>query len=213
MKITVNRHETVDNIQYTVSGIGSTEWEAMASHEITYESTMQVKNLTTGDAYKLQHTTTTWDYIRIMIPLADLYVRQHFIYYDNKGNEAEANKLFQFIAPGKRRTLCLEEETYHLDFHANFISSISLPDRQVAVFMETLGANVREVDQYEMLYSKTMAGKEHILLLLLLFHDRMRVAMRRLSEGDGTYTDYSKVPFDKWKHRAKWRPEDDDGFE
>jgi len=213
MKLTVDRHETVDGIHYTINGINSAKWEAIASSSTTFDVLLKVKNITSGDEYKLQHTTTVWDYVRRLVPFASLFVKQHFIYQNNKREETDATKLFKFGARGVRRSLYFEGDTYHLDFHSNYTSSISLENKQVAVVIEAIRVDDRNVEQYEMYYSNVMVGKEHILLLKLLFYDRMRVARRQSMSGSYTAKNHSKVFFDKLAHRAHWRPEDDETIE
>jgi len=120
--------------------------------------------------------------------------------------------LFKFGLIWKRRSLDFEGETYHIDRHSNYKSSISLEQGQVAVIIEAIKSSFRSVDQYEIHYSKKMIGKEHILLLLLLFYDR-RVVAKRASSSNGYGSNHSIILFDKLAHRAHWRPEDDETIE
>ena len=213
MNMIIDRHKIVDDIHYKVSGVSGADWEAKACKYVEEGVTLQVKNFITGDKYKLQHIYCGWDFVRRMVPLAILFIKPHFIYRDKHGIETEASKLFHFYSPGRRRFFCIENETYDFCVHADYITSISLPDKQIAVCREVSRDRRYHVNQYEMQYSKCMSGKEHILLLLLLFHDRTRVARRQAAGPNGGTPMYNWEPLDRRKHRAKWRPEDDDGFE
>jgi len=212
MKLTIDRVETADGIQYTANGINGAEWEAMASSSTTFDVMMKVKNINSGDEYKLQHTTTVWDYARRLVPFVSLFVKQHFIYHNNKREKTDATKLFKFGLLLKRRNLNFEGDAFHIAQHSNYTASISLQKKQVAVVMEAIRIDDRNVNQYEVHYSNKLIKNEHILLLLLLFYDRM-IVVRRLSSSNGYAINHSKIFFDKLAHRAHWRPEDDETIE
>ena len=137
-----------------------------------------------------------------------IFLRDRLDYYVDNINSGKATEAFCFSP--RKHFFWIENDEYEVSKHNNLTHSIMKNGVQIAVlFDKDRGALAWSSEgDFELLYSKQMNGKEHILLLLFLGIDAKR---RSKANWWNRNIDWriGKVIFDKNAERANWRPEEE----
>ena len=199
MQFRITRGTFFSEFTYKISGgSGNSQWTALASGILT--RSLLVKRLKSNDEYKLRQENALLRLIE-KLPIAGAFLKANYFYYDNGGNKTKATKLFGSIQANEQhmssaafalskgisvrpsnllssnllssqvaRQLYIEGDVYILKKHSKFVFSVIKNNKYIAVCKED-GLITAGTICYEMYYSKAMEGKEHILMLLLLYFD------------------------------------------
>jgi len=191
MRFNITRYSSFSNFSYRVNGYGQNNRWSGISHG-KYKRSLNVVCSEPKGLYTLQQENIVLGALGLV---GNIFAANYF-YYDTEKNKSRATEFFvpiklhkkrlptdtsvmpkglvdrmlNLISPAPLRRLRIEGDVYCLEKHSITVFSIIRNNEYVAVVKED-ELILAGMIHYEINYSKVMKGKEHALLIMLLYFD------------------------------------------